>query len=80
MNYALHVVVLVATICCAVFVLFVLVRNGNRTNDKLVDRIQALTKEYKSVQNDRDSLKTRVKLLEETIARRNEQIKQLKYQ
>lgn len=77
-RYILHISVLVIAICCAVVVLFVLVRNGNQRNAKLIDEFQTLTKDYKSLQNDRDALKARVKLLEETVVRRNEQIKQLK--
>lgn len=77
MKYALHVGVLILAISCALFVLIAFVRRSNDRNGKLLVEFRTLSSRYKSLQNDRDSLKGRIKLLEETIVRRNEQIKQL---
>lgn len=77
-QYALHVGVLILAIGCALFVMIAFVRKSNERNAKLVEEFQALTNRYKSMQNDRDSLTGRIKRLEETVIRRNEQIKQLK--
>lgn len=79
-KYVLHIGVLLLAVSGALLVLFVLIRKTDDRNSKLLDEFQTLTDRYKLLQNDRDTLKGRVKLLEETIVRRNEQIKQLNEQ